>query len=303
MTASFDALLGRRVLVTGGTGFLGSHLFPALTSAGAAVHVFRGDIAEGAALRAAVESARPHLVFHLAAYGTTLLQRDEARMRAVNEGGVEWLWKALDGWPCRIVQTGTCAEYGPATGPLREERECRPVSVYAQTIHAAVSYSLDRARASGRELVVLRPFGPYGPRDRPERLMPHVITGLLAGERVEVTAGAQRRDYSYVDDHIRAMLLAATRPLVDTARVYNVASGVPITVRSLVEAVAAAVSPTAIARVAFGAEPYRPHDLADMYADTTAARRELEYEPAVSLADGLARTVAAYRLALQGVTP
>ena len=175
-----------------------------------------------------------------------------------------------------------------------------PATPYAATVHEAVSYSTERARRTGRELVIVRPFGPYGPGDRPERLIPFVIAGLLSGQRVAVTAGEQRRDYSFIDDHVRALLLAGSAPLSGTPRTYNVGSGGPIAVRTLVERIAAVVGGGAFARVDFGAVPYRPGDLADMFADTTAARRELGYEPAIALDEGLERTVAWYRASRAG---
>src|SRR5712692_6460676 len=190
------SLAGRRVFVTGAHGFLGSHLMVALAAAGADAHAFQGDITDADAVRAGVCALRPDLVFHLAAYGTTPIQRNEARMRDVNVGGIEHLWAALDRQSCRVVQTGTCGEYGPAMGPLAEHHICRPSTAYTQTMHEAVLFSLDRARHSGRELIVLRPFGPYGPGDRSERLVPHVIDGLLSGGRVAATSGQQRRAYS-----------------------------------------------------------------------------------------------------------
>ena len=298
--AGSESLGGRRVFVTGATGFIGTHLTRALAAAGVDVYRLRGDIRDRANVEAAVAAARPELVFHLAAYGTTPVQRDERRMREVNAGGVEHLWDALDRWNCRIVQTGSCGEYGPATGALREDHACRPATPYTATVHEAVVYSIDRARRTGRELVVVRPFGPYGPGDRPERLIPFVIAGLLGGRRVAVTAGEQRRDYSFIDDHVRALIAAGTAALSETARIYNVGSGGPIAVRTLVERIAAAVDGGAIARVDFGAVPYRSGDLSDMFADITAARRDLGYAPAIALDEGLARTVASHRMSRAG---
>ena len=304
-----SALAGRPVLVTGATGFLGKHLTRALVRAGAEVHALvrrpaaldtrihqhLGDMTDGGSLGAAFAAAEPDLVFHLAAYGTTPVQPDEALMRAVNVGGTERLWAAAEGWPCRIVQTGTCAEYAAKNGPLAEDDRCQPTSHYTATVHEAVTFSREHARKHGRELVVLRPFGPYGPDDRPERLVPYVIDALLSDRRVTVTAGEQRRDYSYVDDHVASLLAAASVPLADTARAYNIGSGGPIRVRTLIEAVVAAVGEGLIDRVEFGAVPYRPDDLTDRYADITAATRDLGYAPTFSLAEGLRRTVSAYR--------
>jgi nucleoside-diphosphate-sugar epimerase len=299
MTSPRDnvSLAGRRVLVTGARGFLGSHLMPALAAAGAEAHAFKGDITDAEAVHAEVSAVRPDLVFHMAAYGTTPIQRDEARMRDVNVGGTEHLWDALDRQPCRVVQTGTCGEYGPAVGALAEHHTCRPATAFTRTVHEAVLLSLDRARYSGRELIVLRPFGPYGPGDRSERLVPHVIDGLLSGGRVATTSGQQRRDHSHVSDHILALMLAGTRMLADMPAVFNIGTGRPIRVRDLIETIATIIGDGALARVDFGAVPLRPNDLPDMFADTTAARRLLGYQPAVALEDGLSRTVAWHRTA------
>jgi nucleoside-diphosphate-sugar epimerase len=291
------SLAGRPVFVTGARGFLGSHLMPALAAAGAEAHAFQGDITDAGAVRTAVAAAQPDLVFHMAAYGTTSSQLDEARMRDVNVGGVANLWQAIDGRSCRLVLIGTCGEYGSAEGALGEHHTCRPATAYARSKHEAVLYSLDRARDSGRELVVVRPFGPYGPGDRRERLVPFVSDGLLSGGCVAVTSGAQRRDYSYVADQVRALILAGTRTLANLPAVFNIGAGRPITVRTLVEAIAAAIDDGALARVDFGAMATAPHDRTDMFADTSAARELLGYEPAVTLEDGLMRTVAWHRAA------
>ena len=295
------SLAGRRVLVTGARGFLGSHLMPALAAAGAEAQAFRGDITDAEAVRAEVSAVRPDLVFHMAAYGTTPIQRDEARMRDVNVGGLEHLWKALDRQSCRVVQTGSCGEYGPAMGALAEHHVCRPATAYTQTMHEAVLFSLDRARHSGRELIVLRPFGSYGPGDRSERLVPHVIDGLLSGGRVATTSGPQRRDYSHVSDHVRALMLAGTRTLADMPAVFNIGAGRPIRVRDLIETIAIVIGDGALGRIDFGAVPLHPSDLSDLFAETTAARRLLGYEPTVGLEDGLSRTVAWHRTVLAGV--
>jgi nucleoside-diphosphate-sugar epimerase len=196
-----------------------------------------------------------------------------------------------------MVQTGTCGEYGPAEAPLREDHVCRPTTPYTRTLHEGVELSLDHARRRGRELIVLRPFGPYGPGDRPERIVPYVIDGLLAGGRVPVSAGDQRRDYSYVSDHMRAFVLAAAaapRTLGTLPAVFNIGTGRPLRVRALVETIAALVAPDAIGRVDFGAVTARSGESDVMVADPEAARA-LGYEPVVTLEDGLARTIAWHR--------
>jgi UDP-glucose 4-epimerase len=291
---------GRGILITGAAGFIGSHLIRALTAAGAEVHPFTrrtGNVTNLESLRAAITAARPEVVFHLAAYGTTTTQRDVAMMREVNVGGVENLWTALERFHCRIVQAGTCAEYATKDGPISENDPTVPESDYARTLHEAVVYSQARAQRTGRELVVLRPFGPYGPGDRRERLIPFVIDGLLGGGRVAVTAGTQRRDFSYVRDHVMAFMSAAVAPLTQTGAAYNVGSGIPMTVRDVVEKIADLVDDRARDRIDYGATPSRPDDRADRYAEISAARRDLAFAPAVSLDEGLKLTIAAARAA------
>ncbi len=216
--------------------------------------------------------------------------------RAVNVGGVEHLWSALEqsGSKARLVQLGTCGEYGPALGALNESLPCHPQSAYTSTIHEAVMRSQQRALRTGRETVLIRPFGPYGPGDRPERLIPHTILALLAGDSVDLTRGEQNRDFSYVSDHLDALCLAATVPLRETGRIFNIGSGGPVRVREVVETIAEVVG-TPRDLIRFGAIPYRPSDAHDMFADTSRARLELGFEPQVPLRVGIAMTVAAYR--------
>lgn len=302
-----------RVLVTGGTGFLGGHLLAALVRDGVEAHavvrpsasnnpgLLRGvqwhpaDLLDAGSLAHALDAARPDVVFHLAAYGTTGAQTDEDRMFRVNVEGTKTLWQALGSHACRVVQTGTCAEYGRVSGPIGEGQRCQPLSWYPATIHAGVTISMARAAEAGRELVVLRPFGPYGANDRPERLIPYVIRQLLAGGHAQISRGDQVRDYSHVDDHVRAMRRAADAALPEPVVVYNVGSGRPVRVRELVEIIAREIGGGADRRVAFGDRPLAAYESPEMYADVAAATRDLGYVASIGLADGLRQTIASYR--------
>jgi len=307
------ALAGRPVLVTGASGFLGTHLSLALVAAGARVHALRrtpdadtrlpcpgliwhtADVTDESALARAVREAAPEVVFHLAAYGTTYDQKDETAAFRVNVEGSLALWRALADRACRLVVAGSCGEYGQARGQVSETLACRPTWFYPATKNAAVTLLSTLGRQHGREVVTLRPFGPYGPADRTERVVPHVVTELLAGREVAVTLGEQLRDYAHVDDHVAAFLLAATRPLAESGAIYNVGSGLVVRLRDLLETIAHAVGGDAPQRLRLGAVPYRPGEVWEMCCDITAARRDLGYAPRVSLAEGIARTVAWYR--------
>ena len=312
---------GRRVLVTGATGFIGSHLVRALADEGAEVHAIRrsaegrtrfpvenvawhrGDLTDAASLAGAVGAARPHVVFNLAAYGTTFDQKDDHTALRVNVEGAWNLWRALEGSDARLVHAGSCGEYGQAKGQVTEDHVCRPTWFYPATKNASVVLLSTLGMQHGREVVSLRPFGPYGEGDDANRVIPHVIRTLLRGEEVRVTPGEQLRDYAHVDDHVRAFVLAGVRELPRRVAIYNTGSGEVITLRTLLEATADAVGPEARSLLRFGAVAYRESEVWEMCCDVSAARRDLGWEPRVTLASGLARTVEWFRARMQAPEP
>jgi nucleoside-diphosphate-sugar epimerase len=307
------SLARRPVFVTGATGFLGSHLVRALTVAGAEVHALRrrneggtplraddvtwhtGDILDPDSLDEALQKACPDVVFHLAAYGTTIEESDADKVFRTNVEGTLNLWKALSDKPCRIVHTGSCGEYGHVRGLCTEDQCCAPTWFYPATKNASVVLLSTLSRETGREVVTLRPFGPYGPADKPSRVVPQVIQTLLSGEPVRVTLGEQLRDYAFIDDHVSAFLLAATAELPAHGRIYNVGSGEVITLRHLIETIARTIGGDAPGRVQFGAVPYRETEVWEMCANIDAARLDLGFAPRVSLDEGIRRTVSWYR--------
>ena len=305
---------GRTVLVTGATGFLGAHLVGALLAEGAIVHAIRrnpasgtrlplegirwhlADILDPSSLSHALAAARPEIVFHLAAYGTTFDQRDPALAIRVNVEGSWNLWKALGaGTTTRFVHTGSCGEYGQVKGQVTESVLCEPTWLYPATKNASVTILSTLGRETGTEVVTLRPFGPYGSADDPRRIIPHAILSLLRGETVPVTAGEQLRDFAHVDDQVQAFIVAGVVRLPRTGAIYNVGSGVVVTLKQVLTTIAEAVGGDALSRIAFGAIPYRDSEVWEMCCDISAARRDLEYAPRISLQEGIARTVEWFR--------
>lgn len=300
---------GRRVFVTGATGFIGTHLVRRLLAAGAEVHAIRrdpaqrtrlpaegvvwhaGDILDRQSLGSAVSDAKPHVVFHLAAYGTVFEQQNHNLAFRTNVEGSLNLWRALDGFPCRFVHAGSCGEYGQASGQVSERTLCEPTWFYPATKNASVVLLSTLGRESGREIVTLRPFGPFGEADDDGRIIPHVIRSLLSGGVVRVTFGAQLRDFAHIDDHVKGFLLAGISTLLHNGAIYNIGSGKVVTVRSVIESIAKVVGGDALDRVEFGAIPYRSTEVWEMCCDISAARNDLGYDPEISLYEGIERTV------------
>lgn len=306
------------VLVTGGAGFIGSHLVDALLAHGARLRVLdnlstgrrenlagavdrvdllEADLRDLGACRRACEGVR--LVFHQAALGSVpRSMEDPATSIAVNVAGTANLFTAArDAGVERVVYASSSSVYGDAPGlPKREGEEGEPLSPYAAS--KAMDEALARVFVACFDvaLVGLRYFNVYGPRQDPEgpyaAVIPRFFAAALAGEAPQIHGdGEQSRDFTFVADAVRANLLAAGAPAAAASgRAYNVAAGG----RTTVNEVAAAIVSLVPGAPAAEHGPPRPGDVRHSLADLDRARRDLGYEPEHTLRDGLAATLPAY---------
>jgi UDP-N-acetylglucosamine/UDP-N-acetyl-alpha-D-glucosaminouronate 4-epimerase len=305
-----------RALVTGGAGFIGSHLVDALLArgddvivldnlatgrldnvAGAAAFV-EGDVADPGAVATAVEGCE--VVFHQAALGSVARSVDHPL--ASDESNVRGTLAVLDGarraGARRVVLASSSSVYGGARRvPTPESAPLAPRSPYAVTKLAGEHYARVHGELHGLETVALRYFNVFGPRQRLDgpyaAVIPLFVDALLRGEPPMVHGdGGQSRDFTYVADAVQANLRAAAAPADACAgRAFNVGQGEPVTLLDLLGLVAAEVGVRAVAVHAAA----RPGDVRRSHADIGAARRDLGYAPTVPLAEGLARTVAWFR--------
>jgi nucleoside-diphosphate-sugar epimerase len=307
---------GVAVLVTGGAGFIGSHLVDALLARGAQVRVLdnfatgkpenlapgrdrlevaAGDLRDAEACRRACDGCR--IVFHQAALGSVPRSvADPATTVAVNVLGTAHLFKAaLDAGAERVVYASSSSVYGDqAALPKREGEEGSPLSPYAASKAATEELAAAFAASYGGILVGLRYFNVYGPRQDPEgpyaAVIPRFLTACLAGEPCEIFGdGEQSRDFTYVEDAVTANLLAAGAAAGGRGAVaVNVGGGSRTTINEL----AAAVQRLTGARRGPVHLPPRPGDVRHSLADLGRAEVVLGYRPAWSLEAGLATTLA-----------
>jgi UDP-glucose 4-epimerase len=304
--------VSRRVLVTGGSGFIGSNLVRALLERGDAVRVLdnfsTGNRANLAGLDVEVVEGelrsyeRVHnavrgteIVFHLGALGSVPRSvQDPLTSGAVNvEGTLNVLLAARDEGIRRVVFASSSSIYGnQAELPLRESMAPDPISPYGVAKLAAERYCVSFSRVyHSFETVVLRYFNVFGPRQDPTSqyaaVVPLFITAIGNGEPVTIfDDGEQSRDFTYVDNVVDANLLAADADGV-SGRIFNISAGVPATVNELAETIGRLLGK----QVERGYLPPRPGDLRDSWADVGEARSVLGFEPRVSLEDGLRRTI------------
>ncbi len=314
------------VLVTGGAGFIGSHLCDALVEAGHLVHCLddlstgserniahllghprfrfmRGDIRVMDDVRAAM--AGVGTVLHLAALGSVPRSiADPMATHAVNlTGFLHVLEAARQAGVQRFVYASSSSVYGDSTElPKREDRIGQPLSPYAVTKAANEAYAGVYHRLHGMPVIGLRFFNVFGERQDPEgpyaAAIPRFIRSLLRhGSPTIHGDGLQTRDFTYVGNAVQAVLAAMRSDASKSAgQVFNVACGERTTVLELVHLLReelAGIDP-AVARVQVVHVPARQGDVRDSLADVTRAKELLGYTAIFSLRQGLGRAVPWY---------
>ena len=306
-----SSLAGRRILVTGAAGFLGSHLVPRLIDGGAEVCALdlpaarHWSLTERSGIAAAVRADVRTLadtahddalgaidtVIHLAAAGVIGEVTNFRELVSANIDGTMAVLLAAQRSGARLIYCGSCFEYGSGAA-WTEDALPAPTSEYGAAKAAGWLIAQAFARRTGLEIVSLRPFTMYGPLEPPGRLIPSVVRHALAGRPIDLTAGDQVRDFVYVEDVADAFVVATTTDAA-VGGTFNVCSGSAVTVRDIVQRILQQTGSTAPAR--FGVLPYRPTELPVLSGDTSRAERILGWRARVSLDEGLARTIDWFR--------
>ena len=302
-----------RVLVTGGSGFIGSNLARALLARGDEVRVLdnfstgnrdnlaglehdvelvEGDLRSYERVHAAVRGVE--VVFHQGALPSVPRSvQDPLTTTAVNvEGTLNVLLAARDEAVRRVVNASSSSVYGNGGELPRSETQLPdPISPYAVAKLAAERFCTSFSRVYAMEIVSLRYFNVFGPRQDPLSQYAAVVPRFIRAvhERRPVTVygdGEQSRDFTYVDNVVVANLLAADTSSVQ-GEIVNVATGSSVTVNELADTIGRLLS----APVEKAYERERDADVRASWADLSEARRLLKYEPHVDLEEGLRRTI------------
>ena len=189
-----------------------------------------------------------------------------------------------------FVQIGSSDEYGDAPAPQHEELRERPISTYSSAKVASTHLLQMLHRTENFPVVILRLFLTYGPGQNYERFLPQIIRGCLDDSAFPTSAGEQIRDFCYVEDTVRVILQALVTPKAK-GEIFNVASGKPITIREIIEAVSKI---THSGKPQYGRVPYRKDESMRLFADISKIKNTFQFEQQVGLIEGLKRTISWY---------
>jgi dolichol-phosphate mannosyltransferase len=302
--------MSRRVLISGGSGFIGANLARRAVHDGHEVHLLlraghddwrvrdlaghtvchRVDVTDEASVANAVSAIRPHWVFNLAAYGAYARQTGLERMMATNFWGCVHLLDACATTGVEaVVQAGSSSEYGFKAGAAHEEDRLEPNSHYAITKVAATHYCRHVARTTGLKVATVRLYSVYGPYEAPERLVPTLIVHALHGALPPLANPESARDFVYVDDAVDAMLEIALGSGVPAGAVYNVCTGVQTRLRDIVAVVSAELGLDATP--VWGTLSPRAWDSDSWVGSPSKLEAERGWRARTPLAEGLRRTM------------
>jgi nucleoside-diphosphate-sugar epimerase len=305
---------GRKVLVTGGAGFIGSNLVRALLARGDTVRVLdnfatghranlaellddvevvEGDLRSYERVHTAVRGVE--IVFHQGALGSVPRSvQDPLTSTAVNvEGTLNVLLAARDSDVSRVVAASSSSVYGDGgTFPRVETQAPNPISPYAVAKLAAERFCVSFFRVYGIETVALRYFNVFGPWQDPNSqyaaVVPRFVTAIREGRPITIFGdGMQSRDFTYVENVVAANIAAANAGVEAAGAVLNIAAGGSETVNTLAESIGRLLG-RPVERVH---EPIRPGDVEQSWADVSLARELIGFEAHIGFEEGLVLTI------------
>ena len=292
----------KRVLVTGGRGFIGRHCLPRLAAAGYEIHAVtnhavaesrdglewhQADLFDTPAVRALIRKVSPSHLLHLAWVtepGKYWTSPENLRWVAAS---LELLHAFREASGVRAVAAGSCAEYDWSSGICSEANTpLAPATLYGASKQALGAILASFAKQTGLSAAWGRVFFPYGPGEHPTKLVASVINALLANRPALCSTGEQQRDFIYVKDTAGAFVAlldsAVTGPV-------NIGSGKAVSVRNVVLAIADLLGRRDLVRL--GALPARTDEPPVLAADITRLSRELGWQPRFDLGSGLDDTI------------
>ncbi len=316
-----DLWNGVKVIVTGGAGFIGSHLVERLVSLNAKVSVlirngsdtwrlndvkdkvsvYEVDFLNSTDLKKTVDRINPEIVFH--AMADIRVKRDPELLNHMIGNNFQTtinLIRVLDKEKIKLfVNFGTCEEYGDGKVPFEETYKEIPVSPYSLSKTLGTYLSSYLAKIEGFPIITVRPFLTYGPKQINNQLIPFIIRSLIKKEKINLGKMEQTRDFIHVNDVVSA-LIKIPFSNIEKGEIINICSGKEAQIKSVVSKVCELTN-TSFEEYIETTAPYRPGETMHFYGSNQKAKKLLNWEPKIDFEKGLKETVEWYREYLEKI--
>ncbi|MDO8658184.1 MAG: SDR family NAD(P)-dependent oxidoreductase [Candidatus Levybacteria bacterium] len=308
-------MVKQSVLVTGGSGFIGTNLIRKLLSLNYNVNlltrsstnlwriknvlpkikIYEASILDKQSLSKTVRKINPNFIIHLATYTQYRNQHDYRQMIETNINGTLNLLEATkDIEYSAFLNTGSSSEYGIKDSPMRETDTLEPISFYAATKASATLLCQVFAREYQKSIVTLRPFSVYGPFEEEKRFIPTIINAIIKTLPIKLTGGSERRDFIFIDDVVDIYINSMKKGKELSGQILNMGTGIEYTNDEVVETLFNATGKKV--KIEKGAYPKRLWDTPHWVADIQKVQEALIWKPRFSLKEGLKKTYEWYNM-------
>jgi len=302
-----------KVLITGASGFVGSHVARLLVAEGCEVYALvressnrwrirdilpsmylrQSDLVAFENVNTYLQEIKPELCIHLAWYAVPGKYLNSQENLDSIQASINLLSQLAELGCKRFVGIGTCFEYDLSLGYLSESSLTKPITLYAATKVALSTILQQFAQITEMEVAWIRLFYQYGPMEDERRLIPGIISSLLRDEVVKTTKGEQIRDFLHIEDVASAIWAVAKS---NVSGVVNVGSGQPVTVGQILLELGNLLGKPDL--IHLGALPYRPNDPMFICANNELLIKKTDWTPKYNLTTGLKNTIEWYKVHL-----
>jgi len=305
---------GKKILVTGASGFVGANLVRCFLKKGAhisilkrwqsnlwrikdiagQVSVYNADLLDQAGLDRAVKRISPEIILHAATYGGYVVQDNASRILKTNfDGTVNLLSSCLKNGFELFINTGSSSEYGIKDSPMRESDLLEPITIYGVSKAAASIYCQSMARKYGLPIVTLRLFSPYGYFDDKSRLVSYIILSCLENKTVNIASPNSVRDFIFIEDVVDAYEKTMEKSDKVGGSIFNIGSGKQCSVERLAAKISRAMGNNMA--VKYEIKPSARIEPKNWIADISRPYTELDWKPRFNLDEGLKKAISWFR--------